>query len=550
MAKARQVLVSLYALVVTAVDAALIYGFFETGDNIVGLWWMETSAFAVALTAVTAFLSAAVLLWLGFKRDSGNVPPLLAASISFSGGLCSMLFFSLEILPYTILWVAVSATAFLGLSRSRLGTLRKIFLSYTPWIASDLLLILGSILCLAWLDESKVFIEAPLRSGSEIQVVIIALVFLASSLIRLGAFPFNIPAANLFARSESTWSAFFMGGVNYLLAGSRFMITAAFITGFIATDWSVALVLAGLLTAIAGPVQAIRAKALPSFIAGMYVFQAAFIIIGAGLFSRSGWEGAMFGLLAMPLFMVPGIIAFGKIYDIRGTHELGTGTVPAGYSASAFLVFLFSGLAMVGIPPSCGFIGKAVVVVSAVDKSFFRAVNSLAGVVVPIACAFAIVALVKTISQLFSARKEDNSKAFTGRFLLEGIIPAGLCGLAYLFGLFPDLLLGDVLQRASRALIPVGFNGPGIAFGGAGSAVSGALDYYLGWAADPAAFIAAVSAVVLLLYFINRASRPSVGPRSRFSPFEGGTVPERVFDFSEAEPRLRAKADRGKKERQ
>ncbi|MBN2169653.1 MAG: hypothetical protein JW738_10450, partial [Actinobacteria bacterium] len=526
-ARTRRLLGSLYALVVPAIDVALLYAYFDKSSDQWRFLWMQATAFQIILLVFAGFLSAAVLLWLGFKKNITGAPQIITTSITVACSLSAMLFLSTYIVPYAVLWVGTTATAFVGLFRSRLGSLKKMILSFIPWIVSDLFLVSGSVLCLLWLNESKVLIEAPLKSGSEAQVIVIMVLFLAASLIRLGAFPFNLLTGDLFSKSDCTWSAFFMGVVNYLLAGSRLVITATLITRFVATDWSIALTAIGLLTLAAGPVQAVRAKTLPSFFTGMYVFQTAFLILGTGLFSRLGWEGAMFCLLVGPLFIVPAIMAGGRIFELRGTNELGSRTIQPGHAAVAFLVFLLSGFAMAGLPPTGGFLGKAIVMIGAFDKAFVRSFNALVAALVPVACAFAVVSLVKVISQLFSMKKEELSKTFVRPAAIESLVPLGLCAVSYVFGLFPDLLISDVLVKASKSLVPVGFSGPGVAFHGAGSAAVGALDYYRTWAVDPTVFVVAVSSTVIMLYFLNRASCPSEGPVGRFQPFEGGVIPGR-----------------------
>ncbi|MBN1289691.1 MAG: hypothetical protein JXA49_08660 [Actinobacteria bacterium] len=530
MARGGKLLVFLYAFVVSSADALLLYAYFHGNSGQLRIWWMQAGVFPVTALALTGFLSAAVLLWLGFKRNAGDISGVVTASVAVAGTLAAMLFLSTDIISYTVLWVGISAAACLALVGSRLRSVKRTLLSFAPWVVSDLLLISGSTLCLLWLNENKVLIEAPLKSGSEMQVVVIMALFLASSLIRLGAFPFNFLTGDLFSKSDSTWSAFFMGVVNYVMAGSRLVITATLMTRFVATDWSIVLTAIGLLTLMAGPVQAARAKTLPAFINGMFVFQTAFLIIGTGLFSRLGWQGAMFCLLAGPFFIVPGIMAAGRIFEIRGTYELGSRTIPPGNAAAAFLVLLLSGLAMSGMPPSGGFLGKAVVFIGAVDKSFVQSFNALVAALIPVACAFAVVSLVKAVSQLFSMKKEDLPRTVSGPARMEGLVPLGLCAVAYAFGLFPGLLTGDVLTKASRYLVPSGFSGPGVAFHGSGSAAVGALDYYKTWATDPAVFCTAVALTVVAFYFLNRASCPSEGPEGRFQPFEGGVISKRAFE--------------------
>lgn len=542
----RKLMSGAYALMVFIGNAAILYGFLDNNSRAFKLWWMRVDSFSISLAVLTGFLSATVVLWLGFKRTGGDVPPLLLPCITLATWFTAMAFLSVDILPYTVFWVCVSLLAFVGFIVSRPGSVGKTLRLFSPWFVADLLFLAGSILGAVWLGEGKVLIEAPLKSGSEMQVVVIMILFLVSCFLRLGIFPFNYFTSALFSGSDASWSTFFLGVVNYLMVGSRLIITTCLIARFVTTDWSFAIIAIGLVSMAAGPLQAVRARSIDAFNAGIYLFQASFLVVGAGLFSRLGWEGAMFCLFTAPVLLTGAIIAMDRISEIRGTSELGIRTISPGNAATAFLALLFSGMALAGFPPSDGFLGKAIVALAGIDKSSIHGFNSLVYVFTPVACAVAFIAVIRVVSKIFEADREDAVRTANRSTFVEGFIPIALCTLSYFIGVFPGIILNDLVSGSSRTLMPVGFSGPGIVFHGIGSQAMAVFEYFKKWAIDPTAFLTAIFVVVVILYFINRAASPSGGSAVRFRPFEGGAGVDYPFGRSVRDAKYKLMAEKKK----
>lgn len=531
-ARIRKLVASTYALIVFSGNAAMLYFFMDNNARAFRLWWMRAASFSLSLVVLTGFLSAAVVLWLGLKRTGDEVPKLVPSCITFTTCLAAMMFLTIDIVPYAAFWIGISLLAFTGYIASRSGNIKKAFMQFAPWFIADLIFLVGAVLCSIWLKEGKVLIEAPLKSGSETQVMVIMIMFLVSCFLRLGIFPFNIFISNLFAGSDSNWSAFFLGTVNLLIAGSRLIITSCLIARFIASDWSSAIIAVGLVSMVAGPIQALRARSTYSFVTGMYLFQVSFMVVGAGLFSRPAWEGAMYCLFTAPVLLTGTIVAMDRISEIRGTNELGIRTISPGNAVAAFITLLFSGMAMAGFPPSDGFMGKATVVLAGMDKSAIHGYNSLIYVFASVGCAVTVIAVIRTVSKIFEAGKGDTGRTVNRPTYFEGFIPIALCVFSYFIGVFPWVILNELIAKSSRTLMPAGFSGPGIVFHGIGSQAKAVFDYFKTWAMDPVAFLAGVSMMVVTLYFINRAASPSNGPAARFLPFEGGAGANHLFGRS------------------
>ncbi len=521
-ARMRRMLAAGYALAAAGVNLALLNGFLTVGRD---LSWgpFRTDRFTFPLFLMLSLVSAAAVLYAGFRREAGPHPALLNASILAASGLAAMALASDGLVLQVSLWEGVTVAALVGLAAGGAPAWRKRLAAFAPWLVADALFIAGAVLCVVLLDETGVFIKPPLTKGSEAQVVAIAVLFLGSSLIRLGVFPFDFWVRGVIEVSEAQWSAFFMGAVNYLLAGTRLVVGVVFLGRLVASDWGLALTIVGLVSVLAGPVIALRRGTVSGYLSGMYTLQAGFLVTGLGLFSRAGLDGALFCLLVSPLFLTACMMAAGTVKSLRGTAELDRNTVQAGLAPAAFIVFVVSGMSLAGLPPMDGFVGKALVALGLFDKSADGALYALAAGLALAAIAAATAAVVRTTGGVF-APAGSGVPAAKRQSPVEGIAALALCGASMMLGVFPGLLLSNFVRAGSTILFTSGFTGPGIAFRGTGDAAGRALGLYPAWGATVATFLLAASAIVLAAYFASRAAHPSadLNGSGRLEPFLAG----------------------------
>jgi len=257
-------------------------------------------------------------------------------------------------------------------------------------------------------------------------------------------------------------------------------------------------------------------------------------VTGLGLFSRAGFEGAMLCLLVAPLSLTASMMAAGTIASLRGTGQLYRQSLSARLAPAAFIGLLLSGMALAGLPPLDGFVGKAMVVLANFDKAATEPLHALVAGFAMAAMAVAVVALVRTLGGIF-ALSDPEVPPIGKQSPVEGLATLGLCGGSLLLGFFPRMLLGNFISPGSRLLFASGFTGPGVAFRGTGAVLGKALGLYSGsgWSAVAAAFVLAAVAGAIVAYFASRAAHPSEGSQERFRGFlagaEGDYRPSRDF---------------------
>jgi formate hydrogenlyase subunit 3/multisubunit Na+/H+ antiporter MnhD subunit len=519
--RTRRILALSYAAAATAFDLALLSGYLQHPAR--ASWGsLKLTSFSCPAFVVLNLLAVAGVLYGSFRRTTSPFPAFLVATIPAACGFGALALSVTTLAPQVLLWLGATAAAMLGLLAHGSVGARKRLRAFIPWLVSDGLFVVGAILCSALLKEGGVLIKPPLTSGSEAQVVVVVVLFLLSALVRLGVFPLHLWIGDLVNRTDATWSSFFLGGLNFLLAGARLVVAVTLLARLVASDWSIALTIVALVSIAAGPFLAVRARTVSQSAAGLYCMQSGFLLLAVAMFSRAGLEGALFMLITGPLFLTAFLMAAGTADDLRGSSVLGERPLSARVAPAAFVALLVSGLCIAGLPPMDGFIGKALTVLGGFDKSVDSQFFALAAGIALVALALALVAVVRTVGGSFSAEERPASGPRPGS--LEGLVPLTICGASLLFGLFPGILLRNFINGSSRIFFAIGFEGPGIAFRGTGDVVASAFNNYMAWGAAAAAFLLAVSVITLVAYFAARAKHPSSGLAVSRRPFVGGSA--------------------------
>lgn len=518
-ARMRRMLAVGYAALAAAFNLALLNGYLERSGR--AAWGaLKFTRFSFPAFFILNMLAVAAVLYAGFRLSGVERPSLLMAGIPAACGFGALALTVTTLLPLVLLWLGVSAMALLGLLAHGTVGFRRRLRAFAPWLVADLLLVIGALLCATWLKESAVLIRPPLTSGTETQTIIVVVLFLASALIRLGVFPVHWWTGDLVSRTDPSWSSFYLGSVNFLLAGARLAVAIVLLGRLVASDWGFGLAIAALLSVVAGPLLAIRGRTVPSCAAGLYCMQSGFLLLTFALFSRAGLESGLFVLLTAPLFLTAFLMASGTADGLRGSSALGRQMLPAGVAPAAFGVMLLSGIAIAGLPPTDGFVGKAMAALASLDKGTVSQFYILAMAAVLVALGLALVSVARLLGGVFSAG--GSGKPFGKATLMEGAVPLGICAVSVLLGAFPGLLLSNFIGSGSRLLFPAGFTGPGVAFRGTGDLVSAALRAYPEWGAVVGAFLLGSALLVLVAYFASRAANPSAGLTRKAAPFLGG----------------------------
>lgn len=503
--RVRGALCAAYSLASVGLNLAILNVFLVDGGG--GWGALRLDRLNLPIFLVLNLLSAAVLLYAGFRRSEyeGSRGGLLLAAMLAACGLAGLAVLARGLLAFSLLWEAVTAAALVGLLATGRGKPRKRLLAFLPWLISDALFLGGAALTGFWLKESVVLVRPPLTSGSEAQVVVIMLLFLASALLRLAVFPLNFWVGELLDRADPAWSALFLGAVNFLMAGFRLLVVAALIARLVASDWSTALALLGALSVVAGPVCAARAGGLSRYVSGMYALQAGFLLVGVSLFSRAGLESASLCLLAAPVAITATMMACGTLTELSGSGDFDRHPLSPGAARAAFAALLLSGMSLAGLPPMDGFVAKALTALSSLGRAAVAPLYALLAAAALAGAAIAVVALARMLRGVFDAAGEPLPGRRPTAF--EGLAPLAACGASAMLGLFPGLLLRNFVAGGSRLLFRTGFAGPGVVFRGSGVVMERAISYYANWSETAAAFLFTVAVFALAGYFLSGARR-------------------------------------------
>ena len=521
--RVRRFMAVLYALVTGSLCGLLINGFLKGVDR-PAFASLKFNRLNFPVVMALMLLSCAALLYASFRRAQTERPGLLAATIPSAAVLASLTALASSDLLLAVAWLGVTAAAGVGLLAHGTGGGRARLRAFSGWLAGDALFLLGLVLARVLLDESEVFIRPPLTRGGEAAVIAVAARSLAAVLIRLGAFPFGFWVEGLVSRTDAAWSSFFVGCVNFILAGFRLLVVLMLVGRLVSADWRVPLLITGLASVFAGPLFALRCRKTTGFLAGMYTFQAGYLVFAAGLYSRPGLEAGIFMLLVAPVSLLAMGMAAGSVEDLRGTGELERPSLSARLCPAAFLVMLLSGMSLAGIPPLDGFVGKAEAALALLDRGRFNLVYPASAALALFSGAVAAVALIRMMGGVFGGG--ELARRVKAPAALESGAALVLAGSSLFIGMFPVVLLDRFVRGGSLVLFPRNFVGPGVVFHGTAHAAVKPFEFYRYWGQHVAAFALVLAVMTLLAYFVSRAACPGAGPSRRTDPFLGGAEVE------------------------
>lgn len=517
--RSRRMAAVIYAGLSAGFNLALLKSFLDHSGN--AAWGsFKFTSLNFPFFVILNLLAASALMYAAFRPSRIARPEILASSIPAACGLAGLALATGSLLSFVLLWLGVTVVAGVSLAAHGGSSLRLRLTAFAPWVAADLLLVAGAVLCAAWLKESSVLISPPVTRGSEAQAVTVLVLFLTSALVRLGAFPFAWWTGNLADHSDSAWSSFFLGTVNCILGAYRLVITVTLIGRLAASDWGGGLAIAAVLFMACGAGIAVRCRTVGGFTAGAFSVQAGFLLFALATFSRIGLEAALFMAWTQSLFLTAYLMASGTSSDARGDTALGRQLMPVRAAPATFAALLLGGLAIAGIPLTDGFAGKGLAVLAGLDKSATRPLYTLCAAACLLVSAVALVALARLLAGSFTPRRE--AACAREPEAVERLAPLAVISGSVLLGLFPALLLRNFAGTASRLLFATGFTGPGVAIKGTSETVERAAALYGSRADVMAAALLAVACIALCGYFIARRKEPGEGGVS--GPFVGGAT--------------------------
>ena len=180
------------------------------------------------------------------------------------------------------------------------------------------------------------------------------------------------------------------------------------------------------------------------------ISQIGFILIGIGLGTTVGLQGALFhilnhALIKAALFFSAGIIisqtGFWKIHQMKGVWHQMPGVTFA---------FCILSLAVIGIPPLNGFVSKLLIIQAVLLQHNYLLIFSLfLGILLTAACYFRVIQTF--FSQEEFHHKQDFEPKPVGHF--EHLATYSFAALCLLIGLFPGVII-NLIQPAVKVLLP------------------------------------------------------------------------------------------------
>ncbi|ELY44862.1 proton-conducting transporter transmembrane domain-containing protein [Natronorubrum bangense] len=233
----------------------------------------------------------------------------------------------------------------------------------------------------------------------------------------------------------STVSAYALGRIMYNVFGPEFLTATPYLTEIVVT--------VGAVSVLAGSTLAVIQRDVKRMFAYSSVSQFGLIVVAYGLVTQTAFVGAVIhlighGVIKAGLFIGAGVVAVG--YGARTVDEYAGLASNRPFAAGSIALLL---IALIGIPPSAGFIGKWYIAVGAVEAELW-----------PIA----IVIFLSTMLTLAYSARLLEKMYFTPATGVDSPHPAGVATDGGRAGAVSIGMLGILIATAIVA-IGLGFTG-------------------------------------------------------------------------------------------
>ncbi|MDQ6748395.1 MAG: NADH-quinone oxidoreductase subunit N [Candidatus Dormibacteraeota bacterium] len=234
------------------------------------------------------------------------------------------------------------------------------------------------------------------------------------------------------------------------MAGTKVAAVAVFLRVFVVTfgapaavsRWTVMLGAVAAASMLVGAVGALRQVDLKRMLAFSSVAQGGYLLLSVVAGNRAGMSGGLYYLVAYAAmtFGAFGVVtllarADGEDSEISGLRGLGYRSPGLGALLALFM------LALAGVPPTAGFMGKLFVFVAAVQAGY----TGLALVAV-VASAISLYYYLRVVLVIYTPADNPRRSRPADPLGIAAVVTAG--GLTLVLGIFPALLY-DLAQRAS-----------------------------------------------------------------------------------------------------
>ncbi|MDD5748250.1 MAG: proton-conducting transporter membrane subunit [Actinomycetota bacterium] len=510
----RRFLVVIYLIVISTLMVLLLNGFL-VGGRTISWGQLSLSSRNFLLYFIVNLLTCASLVFFEFGSREAQKPHILCTSIITGGALTSLLFLVSTLTWFSLILAGVTISSFFGILSDGLESLRLSIRSFSWWIASDVLFFLGVLLCRIWLNENSVFINPPLLRGTELQVLIVVVLFLLSAMMRLAMFPFTFWLKDISRKRGPAWNVVFLCSSGFAIGAYRLLVSCVMAERLLYTNVGGFILALGLLSCIAGPVMALRSTEIFGMIQGFYTFEGGLLLTALGQFSRASIEGAYLIIVSALLSLSALFMSCQTGAKLSGTASIEKSKLRVACAPALSFACVFSLLSIMGVPLLSGFPASAFTALSSLDIAAESPFYVVVAIVIMASILLVAYAALRFIFTFFSRE----GTGVTGKpRTFEGLVPLSICAFSLIPGVFPVVLIRNFIKRASFEAFPSVVSAHGIVFRADSPALNRSLQLFRGWPEIASVFLLCVAGASLIIYFAGeRPFRSKIENASRRS---------------------------------
>ena len=224
-----------------------------------------------------------------------------------------------------------------------------------------------------------------------------------------------------------------------------------------ASLWATPLVVAlAVISIIYGAVLAITSKNLLRLVSYTSISHFGFMVLGIFAFTTTSMGGSIFYMLAHGFSSAALFVAVGFLLNRRGSVEIADFGGVRQLAPLLAGVFLFSGLATLGLPGTANFVGEFSIMTGAYPRQLVGVIVAVLGTVL------AAVYMLWAYQRVFTGQPTaEVTKTVTGDLdARERLVIAPLIALLLLFGFYPQPMINVVEQTATATMNVVGMTDP------------------------------------------------------------------------------------------
>jgi len=281
------------------------------------------------------------------------------------------------------------------------------------------------------------------------ELVIPLACFLVGFGIKVAMVPFHFWLPDAYQGAPSSVAAFFSGATAtvgvYALIRVVYMLFGAVGVGSLFAGL-------GVITMVLGALMALVQRDLKRLLAYSGISQMGYILVGLGLGTALGIQGALFHLFNNAVYKTMLFMIAGALILRVGTSKIDQmGGLWKNMPFTAFL-FLIGALAIAGVPPLNGFASKWMIYIAGVQAGGWGyALTAIALIVSALTLAY----FLKALSSIFLGQRPkhlDNVREVPLPILAPIVVLGILC---VIFGILPQLGI-DIVQPAQQAISNLG----------------------------------------------------------------------------------------------